>query len=248
MDRNKMKNYIFTTTLFLLTVFLFISCDTVDNNETILGTGTLVSLDQNFTDFTNIETGFAFESTIRQDSVFKVTVTMDDNVVEYLKISKEGSTLKILMDENISYNDVTLKVDIRMPDVENINLSGASASVISDFSFTHNLSIVLSGASAISGTINTGDLSLELSGASNVSFSGTGANLSVNGSGASLLSLGDFNLSGDASLILSGASVSTIRVNGTLNATLSGASILRYHGNPTLGSIITTGESVVIKL
>jgi eukaryotic-like serine/threonine-protein kinase len=243
-----MKNYIFTTTLFLFALLLLLSCDTVDNNETIQGTGNLVSLDQNITDFTNIETGFAFESTITRDTVYKVTVTLDDNIVDHLKVTKEGSTLKVFMDENFDYHDVTLKVDITMPDVQNINLSGASASVISGFNFTHDLNITLSGASAVSGTINTGNLILELSGASNVSFSGNGINLIVNGSGASVLSLGNFNLSGNANLVLSGASVSTIRVNGTLNATLSGASVLRYHGNPALGTIITTGESIVIKL
>ncbi|MBL1214977.1 MAG: hypothetical protein HND52_16570 [Ignavibacteriae bacterium] len=243
-----MKRNILTATLFLFAALLFISCDTVDNNETIQGTGNLVTLDQNFSDFTNIQTGFAFESTIRRDTVYKVTVTLDDNIVDHLKISKESSTLKILMDENLDYHDVTLKVDITLPDVQNINLSGASASVISGFSFTHDLKIILSGASAVSGTINTGNLTLELSGASNVSFTGNGTNLFVDGSGASVLSLGNFNLSGDATLVLSGASVSTIRVNGTLNATLSGASVLRYYGDPQIGSINTTGGSVVIKL
>ena len=243
-----MKRPIFTAALFLFATILFISCDTVDNNETIQGTGNLVTLDQNFADFTNIETGFAFESTIRRDTVYKVTVTLDDNIVEHLKVSKEGSTLKVLMEENFDYHDVTLKVDITMPDVQTISLSGASASVISGFSFSHDLKIILSGASAVSGTINTGNLTLELSGASNVSFSGNGTNLIVDGSGASVLSLGNFNLSGNANLTLSGASVSTIRVNGRLDATLSGASVLRYYGNPTIGSIITSGESVVIKL
>jgi hypothetical protein len=243
-----MKRDIFTATLFLFAALLFIRCDTVDNNETIQGTGNLVTLDQEFTNFTNIETGFAFESRIRRDTVYKVTVTLDDNIVEHLKVSKEGSTLKVLMEENFDYHDVTLKVDITMPDVQTISLSGASASVISGFSFTHDLKIILSGASAVSGTINTGNLILELSGASNVSFSGSGNNLIVDGSGASVLSLGNFDLAGDATLTLSGASVSTIRVNGTLNAMLSGASVLRYYGDPTIGSIHTSGESVVIKL
>jgi hypothetical protein len=243
-----MKNS-FYNLAFLLTALLISSgCDTVENKNSIQGSGNLVSLEQNFSDFTNIETAFAFESSIRRDTIYKITVTLDDNLSEHLKVIKEGATLKVMMDEDFEYRDATLKVDISLPDIELITLSGASASVLTGFNFSHDLKIILSGASTVSGTINTGNLILELSGASNVSFTGTGTNLVVNGSGASVLSLGNFDLSGNANLVLSGASVSTIRVNGTLNATLTGASVLRYYGNPTLGAIITTGESVIIKL
>jgi len=242
----KFPNLYILIVLFL--VFFGIGCDTVDSNDTINGSGFLVSNDQNISDFTKIETGFAFESTIRQDSLYKITVTADDNIIEYVRVFKEGSTLKVLMDEDKNYSNATLKVDITLPDVENINLSGASASVISGFNFIHDLDIQLSGASSVEGSISTGDLTLELSGASAVSLSGSGIDLNINGSGASVLNLGQFALSDDASIILSGASVSTIRLEGTLDAVLSGASVLSYYGNPTLGNIVTSGESVVQKL
>lgn len=234
--------------LLVVLIFLLTSCDTVDNNDTINGSGFLVNNSLSYSDFTKVETGFAFESTIRQDSLYSILVKTDDNIVDYLRIFKEGSTLKVLMDENKSYRNVTLKIDITMPDIENINLSGASASEITGFEFIHDLDIQLSGASAIIGSVSTGDLNLELSGASSVTFSGSGIDLNINGNGASTLNLGNFVLSDDASIILSGASVSTIRLDGTLDAVLSGASVLNYYGNPTLGNIVTSGESIVQKL
>jgi len=243
-----MKNLILVNSVFLILVILLTSCDTVDSNNTIRGSGNLITIDRDFTDFSKIETGYAFESSITYDTVFQILLTVDDNLLDYLRVSKSGSTLRVLMDDEKNYEDVTLRVNITLPDVDNIKLSGASASTIDGFTFVHDLRIQLSGASSVGGSINTGNIILELSGASNVTLSGSGIDLNVTGSGASVLNLGNFQLSDNANIILSGASVSTIRLDGTLNATLSGASVLSYYGTPTLGTIVTSGESVIQKL
>ena len=224
-------------------VLLFLGCDVVETEE-ITGSGNLITLEKNQSDFTEVKTGFAFESTITNATGFKVSVTLDDNLEKYLKVYKLGNVLYVQMEDN-NYIDAELKVDITMPDVEKIDLSGASVGQISGFNLDHDVEIVLSGASNLSGSFNVENLITTISGASNLTLSGNGNDLSINGSGASVIDLGNFRLRGNADILLSGASVSTINVNQELDANLSGESVLNYYGEPSLGSIILTGASTI---
>lgn len=222
------------------------NCDVVDGNE-ITGSGNLVTVEQNFSNFNQIKTGFAFESIITRDSEFSVFVTIDDNLEKYLNVYQLNNILYIQMEDN-DYQDAELRVEITMPDIEKLDLSGASASQINGFNLDHDLEIILSGASTLSGNFHLVDLTLRLSGASNVQVQGTGTNLIANASGASVIDLGGFPFAEDADITLSGASVSTLRLLGTLDADLSGASVLNYHGEPTLGVIQLTGASTIQKV
>jgi hypothetical protein len=241
-----MKSLLKQLSVFICFLFFLISCDVTDSDE-ITGSGDLVTIEENITGFTEVRTGYAFESVITKDSEYGILITVDDNLEKYLKVYKLGSALYIQMEDN-NYIDADLKVEIKMPDIEKLDLSGASVGHISGFNLTHDMSIVLSGASNLNGNINTENINVVLSGASNLTLSGNGNNLSLDASGASVIDLGNFNLTDDADILLSGASVSTINLNGNLNADLSGASVLYYYGNPSLGSIALTGGSTVQNL
>lgn len=238
-----MKSKHLNICVFLLSILIFWNCDVVDNND-ITGSGNLITLEEDFKDFTIVKTGFAFESVIVRDSEFSIRITIDDNLEEYLNVYKLNNTLYVRMEDN-NYQDVELKVEITMPDIEKIDLSGASACTLTGFNLTHDIELLLSGASTLNGNLNTQNINIELSGASNVLLSGNGTNLLVDGSGASVIDLGAFKLSENANVILSGASVSTVNLNGTLTAELSGASVLKYYGEPTLGTITLTGASTI---
>ena len=69
MKNEEIMKLIMYTFYFFMILFLFAGCDTVENNDTVNGSGFLVNNILTHSDFTKIETGFAFESTIRKDSV-----------------------------------------------------------------------------------------------------------------------------------------------------------------------------------
>ena len=212
----------------------------------ITGSGNLTTEDFNLSDFTKVEAHSGFQLELVESSTFSVEVTADDNVMDYIDVSKSGDTLKIKPQWNRSFHSVTLRAKITMPDLYEIQLSGGSRASISGFSSSHDLSVGLSGGSSVTGDITAGDADFDLSGGSQVALSGSADNLDVNGSGDSQLELESFTVN-NADVNLSGGGRATVNVNGTLDVNLSGGSKVIYIGEPTMGDIDLSGDSTISK-
>jgi len=232
---------------------------------TITGSGKLASWDFDYRDFTKIEVGYAFGVEVIRGDSYLVRITVDDNLYEYLDVTKNGDTLYIKLKPTYMYTNVTRKATINLPDLESLGLSGASkAKVSGGFSSSHavdfdlsgasyldvdsmkagNTNFNLSGASRALGSIELADGRFSLSGASSLELQGSAGDVDIDASGASHLELSDFSVV-DADMNLSGASSITIDASGRLNGNLSGGSRLTYMGNPTMGSISASGGSTI---
>lgn len=192
----------------------------------IIGTGKLVTEEKPFSDFTIVDVEDGFEVKITQSSSFSVSITADDNVIDDIQVSKRGETLNIGLAPDL-YGSLTLRAEITMPDLYELQFSGGTHGTARGFSSSHSLVLDLSGGSRI-----------ELEGAANDLF--------IDASGGSHLALSDFSVN-DANVELSGGSDATINLDGRLDYDLSGGSRLYYIGEPTLGDIETSGGSTVRK-
>lgn len=210
----------------------------------VVGSGNLTTREFDLAGFVRVEAGSTFVVDIAQAPGYRVAVTADDNLFQYLDVSVSGSTLRLRVRPGVSLNRATLKATIAMPTLEALNLSGAARGNVTGLQSTAGLNLDLSGASALTGSLAAGDIRVEASGASQVTLTGSGGNLRLNGSGASQLDLGGLAVR-DADVELSGASRSTVNASGRLDAELSDASTLVYRGNPTLGRIETSGGSTL---
>jgi hypothetical protein len=207
-----------------------------------------------YTGFTRLEIGYAFDVEITRADSFMVQITLDDNLYDYLDISQDEDTLRITMQPGNIYTQATQQAVIHLPDLEQLELSGASQADVSGFVSQHGLYIELSGASQMDGTgISAEDVSLKISGASRITADMAMTNGTFNISGASSMTLDGaaqdiyLNVSGasqahldDLTVInvevdLSGASGATVNASGEISGNLSGVSHLEYIGNPTLG-------------
>jgi hypothetical protein len=192
----------------------------------LTGSGTPVTETVSITGFTSVSAAMGFRVEITESSTFSVRVTVDDNVVDKLRVTKTGDTLSLALDPGI-YTFMSLRAVVTMPDIEGLELSGGSRG-------------------AISGFVGLASLDLELSGGSHVEVDGSAGDLMVDASGGSTLDLEAFPVH-DASITFSGGSSGTISLDGTLDADVSGGSRLWYVGNPTLGDIDTSGGATVQK-
>jgi len=219
----------------------------------------------NFSDFTRVAVGGAFEVEVVQSDSYGVSITADDNLFKNLKVSKEGETLKIGHSPHIGwrFRSASPRARITMPVLKGLQLSGATKGTISGFNSSEGFKLNLSGASSVTGEITAGDAEIdcsgasrvkltgsakdaviEASGASSVELAGAAKNIVIKASGASRMELGGFSVQ-DAAIKLSGASRSIVKLDGTLNASLSGASKLSWIGNPIMGDIKTSGASTL---
>jgi len=231
----------------------------------VKGSGNLATEEFNFSDFTRVEVGSAFEVEVVQSGSYSVSVTADDNLFDYIQVSKQGTTLKIRL-KTAQYIATTTMAEITMPQLRGLDLSGATRGTVSGFSSTESLDIEVSGASSlnlvemsagdvkfdisgaskVTGDIAAGDADFDVSGASTVQLEGSASDIVVEASGASHAKLAGFPVN-NADVRLSGASTGTVNLDGKLDADLSGASKLEYIGEPTMGNINTSGASTLSK-
>lgn len=256
-----MRARLFSLATGLMLILLLISCTGAPFGVT--GSGKTETRKFDHTGFTKLDIGAAFEYDVSRADTYAISITLDDNLFQYLDIEESDDTLHIRFKPQASIRfDATHKASIAMPDLRGLDGSGASKGKVSGFNVTHPLKISLSGASSLSAeNIKAGDTELEisgasklaggltaaqlkinLSGASQLELKGTATDIEIEASGASAARLDDFAIV-NADVNLSGASNATIRISGRLEGELSGASKLLYIGNPTLGKMNTSGGS-----
>jgi hypothetical protein len=198
-------------------------------------------------DFNIVMISSAYKVEITQASSYSISVTVDADKTELIRVTKEGDQLIIGINPHLVPVDFhTLKAKITMPDIVGLTLAGATSCDLRGFSFSHEFSLNLSGASRLSGDLNAEDVHFLVSGASTLQLKGTANDMLAYVSGASNIDLSSFELN-NANISLDGASNGTVNLDGTLDASLSGASKLTYKGNPTLGNIDISGSSTINK-
>ena len=224
----------------LLGVILLISCAQV----TITGSGNVVTQEEAITGFDNVDVSNSFNVEITQGEDFNVVIRIDDNLVEHLNVVKQGSTLRIGLEQAQSYIilDATMEAEVTMPELVGLELSGNSDALVSGFDSTQSLAVDLSGNSDLRGDIQAGDASLDVSGNSSVTLSGSAGNISIDASGSSEVDFANFPAL-DGEVNASGASTVTVNLSGRLDADASGSSNIYYLGNPELGNTNTSGAS-----
>lgn len=210
--------------------------------DQVVGSGKPVTKEFNVADFDAVDISSTFHVEITRGDSFRVAVTADDNVMEHVKVAKQGSTLKIALAPDMNYRDVTLKATIAMPALQAVDVSGASQATLKGFKSTESFKAKLVGASKLDGKIEAGKVDIEATGASTVSLEGSAKDAKLSAVGASQLQLGDFTLD-NATVNLTGASEGTVNAKGKLDYVLIGASRLGYRGNPTIGKRETIGAS-----
>ena len=231
--------------------------------KVITGSKNLVTEEFDFSDFTRVEVGSAFEVEITQSSSYSVSITADDNLFDFVQVSTDGKTLKIRLKSGYNYLSTTTRAKITMPELYGLGLSGAAKGVVIGFNSSGDFELGLSGASSLnmsdmsSGDIRiglsgasrvtgditaSGDAQFNLSGASKLELIGSANDVLIRASGASSLELAEFPAD-NIDVSLSGASNATVNLDGRLDAGLSGASNLRYIGEPTIGNLDISGGS-----
>ena len=210
----------------------------------LVGSGRTTTQTYDFSDFDGLVIANAFEAEIVMSDSYSVEVTVDDNLLEHLRVEQKGKTVTIALEPNLAFSNTRQQARITLPRLVSLDASGASRVDVSGFKTPDDVRVTVSGASTARGDMETGDLTADVSGASTLSLTGSGGDLNVEATGASTADLSDFTVT-NATVEASGASRVLVNASGTLNANASGASSVRYAGDPTLGRIDESGASSI---
>lgn len=221
------------------------------------GSGSIVVEEENFnfTDFTYVDVGAAFEVEIIQSDSFSVTIIADHLFLKnkLIQVAKRGETLKIYLDPNLPLYSTgffgfiqkakTFKAKITMPILYGLRLYKGTNGVITGFRSSNDFNLDLSDESSLKGYIEAGDVKFNISG-SKVTLEGSANNITLSANGISNLNLADFPLN-NANVTLRAMTEATLNVNGRLDCDLKDLSTLYFVGNPTMGKIKTSSGSKV---
>jgi len=246
-----------------LLLVLAAGCSSSKSDEVVGSSGTTTK-EYDYSGFTAVHVDNDFSATVTRGEAFKVSVTVNENLAEYLKVAVEGDTLSIGLDQTVQYRLANLRADITLPSLSGMEVDGGSDAYVADFVSQGPLDLkvsgagqvslggvrygaatfTVSGASLLDGTLQAKEVIADVSGAAKVSLNGTAPWGKLSASGASKLLMNNFALR-KAEVKLSGASQASVRVNGTLAADLSGASRLDYYGTAKLGTVSVNDASQI---
>jgi len=206
---HKMKTSIFT--LILIAAAFLIACE----EDTIVGSGNIVSESRNVASFDEIEAGAAFTVFVSQGTDESLTVEADDNIVELISTEVTNGRLRIRFTEsNLMFSRETMAIRIVMPELKALEFDDAATSFVEDFQLNGRLDVVLKD-----------DADLDIS--------GSASEFIVNMDDASNLKGFPFIVD-DCEAELNDASKMEITANNSINGSLKDAAELRYKGSATV--------------
>ncbi len=211
--------------------------------EWIAGSGVSATRKDEAKDFTAVEVRWPFEFTLERGDKFDVTVTGDDNLLQYVEIEIAAGKLSIGIQSDRNLRpQIRMRVKITMPAIEAVSLRGACNGSIKGFKGGKELKVNVMEASSLKGEIEVDKLILEAILGSQINLTGRAHECRAEAQGASELHLGD--LAVDKAVVrLNASSSAEVKASDKLDYELNAASHLDYWGSPKLGTSQVLGAS-----
>lgn len=227
--------------LFAIVLFSLNAC------RKVIGHGPVVSENKTVSNFTAISFRVPGDLYYVQDSVFKVEVRAQENILREIETYTTGGELKIKVRDHVNLRSrEDIRITVSAPSLTGLSLSGSgSAKVVQPYK-PANVRLSVSGSGSI--TINqlaTNNI--------DASVSGSGELLVLNGTAKHA----DADISGSGRIDLLGVVASTARthisgsgsiklhVNDELNSKISGSGTVYYKGNPVVNTTVSGSGKVI---
>jgi len=227
----------------------------------IEGNNTVVSETRMSVSFNKILLNSDFNVHYIQDTLYRVVIEAESNLIPHIHTTVNGNTLIIDSREELQ-NNYVIKITVYSPVLREVELSDSGLidvlSVVSDYFY-----VKISGSGNIYGNATVGNFDVRISGSGNANFHASAVNTKINISGS-----GDLKLSGTSALcevkvsgsgdvdaynmpvvtcdaIITGSGNIYTTVEELLIANISGSGNIYYRGNPLVNSHITGSGNVI---
>jgi len=205
----------------------------------VVGNGKVVESERTVSAFTSIASGGSAEVRVHRAKATRVVVTTDENIQEYFNAEVSGGILSLGYKPVTMISRVTkLVVDVYMPSLEAITVSGSGNMSLVDSFKGDSFSATVSGSGSFAGSINYDTVAVKLSGSGKVRLDGSSDRLTVVVSGSGKFDCARLSTK-SADMILSGSGDAELTVSGRLDARISGSGSVRYGGKPEVNASIS---------
>lgn len=212
-----------------------------------------------------VETNGAYEIIFIQDTLWKVELEAESNILPLIEVYKVQNTLIIENKENYSFDlNQPILVKIHHGGLSSISFNGSGSVDLGYFtgnsittilsgegSITGNIEssqvdFILSGSGSVNAKIDCDDLEASVSGQGNFVFEGFASNAVYSISGVSMIDALKLEMN-SVWVTISGVGDAHLKVSEELHVTLSGVGNIYYLGDPEL-DINISGTGKLVKL
>lgn len=210
----------------------------------LAGNGEVVVRELRVSGFDSVSFGGSGILRFHRDIAPKVLVTLDSNLQDSFEALQRGSTLELGFKREVRVNRYTkLEIDVYLPDLRSLSLSGSAEAALLDTFRGKSLEISMSGSGRLIGEVTMSSIRVALSGSGNVELGGEADRLEADISGAGVIKAPKLSVR-SARANLTGLGFVDIRVRDELDIRLSGAGRIRYYGDPKVKSDISGAGTV----
>ena len=195
------------------------------------GNGNTVTVEKDVLPFESIYAGGKLTVNYFQSQEYRVFVTIDSNLEEYLNIFTENNRLNIRTKRGKKISPREFTVDVYSPGLSDVSMSGDIQFRGTDIIHARDFSLRISGSGDVDASIICESFSARSSGSSLITLAGSCNDLSISISGSGNFNAYEFQAN-TADVRVSGSSRIDLWVLEHLRAKMSGSGWLRYRGNP----------------
>jgi len=254
---NKYKNETFISSLrksmpmrnlVCLLLVLCSSCGLL-SCEKISGQGPVVTEVRTISNFTGLNSAIEGDVYVYQDSVFKVELLAQQNILNAIETSVDDGVLNIAFKSGIRIGSHDrVKVYITMPTINNLTLSGSGMLSALQPIESDNIELKIDGSGymALSSVISN-KVSGAIDGSGNITVSDGAADneqLHINGSG--LLDFVGINAQ-NADVSVNGSGAAKVNVQRMLHVLIAGSGLVYYTGTAQVNTDVS-GSGKVVKM
>lgn len=211
------------------------------------GSGNLVTQEFTFDTANRLLAASNFKVTLVPGEKVVVTVTADDNVMEYVTVRVSNGELRLELKPGRGYSmeNATLKAKVAMPIPSVAMLQDNALLDLGKGLRAGELTIKLSGNGIVAGeTLSAARVSLASNGNGQARLSGATAELTLDGRGNAIAACPELQVH-TANVTLRDNAMAALKVTDKLDYNVSGNAGFVYTGNPELGQQQRTGNAAV---
>ncbi|HBO28679.1 MAG: head GIN domain-containing protein [Bacteroidota bacterium] len=200
----------------------------------IEGNGNVVTQDLNLTqDFTRVHSSNGWDVVLEKGSSYKVVAEVDDNLLEYLDVHYEGSTLRIESTDNSNIGNASsrlIHVTYVQP-LEAIKASSASNITAAEVLTGDKINLDVSSAATVKLGLDIRDVEADASSAGTLSLNGQAQRLDFDASSAATINAKDLKAEFCNAEASSAGSIRTY-VSKEITTNASSGGDIDYWGEP----------------
>ena len=226
-----------------LTALFLGSCTHTFNS--IEGSGNVTTQKRDVsTNFSSIEVNNSIEVILEQSDKTEVLVETDDNLQKHLTTTVENGTLVISLD-HVSINDAgSLKVIVKMPNIDDLEASSSASIESKNLIISENVQLKTSSGGSITLNIESDKLSCDTSSGSSIMIEGKALELKTTASSGSEIRGKQLMANEVKADVSSGASITVYPIVSLSAEASSGGNISFYNTPKRLQKNTSSGGSI----